>query len=349
MEVFIILFVLIIISLIFLAGKKNYIIYKYIFLLLTIYLMIISGFRDISVGLDTIGYYHYFNRDLDFYDIGEYYGYQGMLFWYSALIIKHLFDDFQVLLILIGFVSIGLFSRFIWKYSRYPLLSLFIYASGGFFAIGLSLVRQYLALSLLIYAFDFIANRKILKFIFMVIVAILIHPSSLLFLPAYFISTIAVKKKTILLYIVSTIVGFVLAGIVINVMSALFFGGLYSLDDDTIGGGKITFIAYIIILLIALIRKNTLINNSRLNVMYINFLWITIMIQSTAFIFPIASRAAYMYGVFLIVFIPEIIYSLKNIYFKVSVTTMLIILLLSIYFLKFYNLNDIYPYKFFIK
>ena len=201
MEVFVIVYFFIILSIIFFSIKKNKLLYGYIAIVTTLYLMMLSGFRDISIGIDTMSYYSYYNRDLSIEDLGEYYGYQGMLFWLFMSFIKEVFDDYQVVLIIVAIVSVGLISRFIWKYSRYPMISLFIYSTGGFFAIGLSLVRQYLALSIIVYSFDYIVKRDFIKFFITLIVAFCVHPSSVLFLPAYFISRIKVNKKSIIIYL----------------------------------------------------------------------------------------------------------------------------------------------------
>lgn len=347
MEVFVILYFFIILSIIFFSIKKNKLLYGYIAIVTTLYLIMLSGFRDISIGIDTMSYYTYYNRDLSIEDLGEYYGYQGMLFWLFMSFIKEVFNDYQVVLIIVAIVSVGLISRFIWKYSRYPMISFFIYSIGGFFAIGLSLVRQYLALSIIVYSFDYIVKRDFIKFFITLIIAFCIHPSSVLFLPAYFISRIKVNKKSIVIYLLLLSCSFFIGRIVIDIMSNLFFGGLYIIEIDDDAGGKFTFVAYCIILLITLFRYKILLKNNKNNLILINFLWVLTIIQSTAFIFPIASRVGYMYGIFILILLPEIIYSLNRIYSKILFTTIMIIMLLFVYFYKFYNLNDIYPYKFF--
>lgn len=349
MEVFIIFFIYITIFIGIFSVYKNKKLMKYIVFISGLYLGLLSGLRDVSVGIDTGSYYSYFMRDLEWNEIAEYYHYQGLLFWYFLKYVYDYFYEYQLVLVIVGLISVFFISRHIWKYSRYPLLSLMIYVSGGFFSIGLSLVRQYLALSVLVYSIDYIIQKKFKYFLLLLIIAFFIHPSSILFLPAYFFANRKINKKNTAFYLLGLCGSFVLASIVIDVMSYVFFNGLYVIETDKDAGGKITFLAYLVVLMIAFFRRNELLINNINNQVFFNLLWIATIIQSTAFVFPIASRVAYMYSIFLITFIPEIIYSFKSVYYKILFNILTVSVFLIIYFYKFYNLNNVYPYKFFFE
>ena len=327
---------------------KNKYLEKYIFYIAIIYLICISGFRDVTIGTDKMSYYGYFMRNLEYGEIAEYYHYQGILFWHIFYWVKDIFYEYQIILVITSFISITLIGMYIWKLSKYKFLSLLIYTTCGFYAIGMSMLRQYIAISILTYATIYIRERNLRKFIICFVLAMLIHASSILFLPAYFIGYIKMNKKNIFIYIVITIIICILTKIIINTISNIFFGGGYEFFIGEEGGGKVTFVGYVLILLISLLLKKRILLDNK-NLIFYNLLWIAIIIQSTAFIFPIASRAAYLYSMTLIVFIPEIIYIIRDIKWKYISISFLIGICLFIYFYKFYNLNNVYPYKFFFE
>jgi hypothetical protein len=331
---------------------KNKYLEKYLFIICGIYLICIAGLRASDIGIDTTTYYNAFYNELpnDIYNIYE--NGTAIAFWAYAYMIKRLTNSYQILLFCDAVISVGLIMRYIYGKSKNCWLSLLFYVTCGFYAIGLHLIKQYLAMSIIIYSIDYIINRKKKGFFFCVFLAALIHPAAILFLPAYFIAYREISIKNNIIYLIFSVICFALGKYILTLISALLFNGLYgtlySLDNDS-ETGQMMFLVYLIVLAFLLIKKNHILLIDSNNIIYYNFLWIIIAIQSFSYYFAIASRVTYFYSITLVSFIPSLLYSIDNKYCRRLLTILFCITCLYAYYTKFYNLNDIYPYKFFFE
>ncbi len=351
MEVFILFFSLILCSKLVFCFYHNIFLEKYVTCLCGVYLFLIAGLRDVSVGIDTMTYYNafYYQMPKSTEDIIAQYGILTSLFWHIAYMIRALTDEYQILLFCSSAFSIGIISKYIQKYSPDKMLSFLFFSTCGFFAIGLHLVRQYIAIAIAVYSFNFIRERRFFFFLICILIGVLIHPSIALFFPAYFIAYKRITLKNSLIYIFCIILSFFIGEFMIDTFSMFLFNGRYNEILNLDKTGQNMFFVYIVILLVGFSRLKVILKQDIKNTIYYNFLWMTLVIQSMSFVFSIASRVAYMYSIFLIVFIPKIICSYKNPLMRYGATALMIFGCLTAYFYKFYNLNEIYPYKFFFE
>lgn len=175
-------------------NKKKYFSKIYIFSVSTI-LFFIMALRHHSVGIDTQQYmfrYQNFPVELtaDAFKGGE------TLFYGISTILSKIGVSFQVYLAIISFIIVFSFMKFYYKYSYNVALTLFLHVTIGSFAITMSTIRQSIAICIILFSFDALINRKMKKFIALVLFATLIHTSALFFITMYFISRIKIKKKT---------------------------------------------------------------------------------------------------------------------------------------------------------
>lgn len=93
-------------------------------------------------------------------------------------------QESYLLFIVISAITIGSIMYIIIKKSKNPILSLTIFLLAGFFFDSLNIVRQYLAISLVVLGYPFLLNnnKKILLFIPFVIVAGLMHSTAFIML-----------------------------------------------------------------------------------------------------------------------------------------------------------------------
>lgn len=143
-----------------------------------------SALRGPDIGNDTQQYIQVFKdvnkQNIDFSETRYEIGY----LWMNK-IIGYFTNNYQWLFIVYSifiFFSVG---RFIEKYSRIPWLSLFLFFTYGFFNFSFTAVRQAIAISCLLFSFDFIKERKFLKFAILVSIASLFHTTAILFITAY--------------------------------------------------------------------------------------------------------------------------------------------------------------------
>lgn len=168
-----------------------------------IFMIILAGARD-WVGAD-------YGEYLKTYD---YYGLKGdyteplkkALFqdakldmeWLWLLIGKLFFDFglfFRYFTIFIAILSIGIKFLTFEKTVVYPAMAMMLYVFPSYFSGDLGQMRQALAMGFLLYSFVFIRDRNLPLFLLMIYLAIGFHKSAIVFLPAYWLATIRLTPR----------------------------------------------------------------------------------------------------------------------------------------------------------
>ena len=88
-------------------------------------------------------------------------------------------DDYQGIFVVTSFLTISLFYRFFLRMSINPALSVFIYAFGGFYLEDFNLVKQGLAIAILVNTLEFALRKKHLAFVLATLLAASFHASAL--------------------------------------------------------------------------------------------------------------------------------------------------------------------------
>lgn len=167
----------------FLAGRKR---------IVTLFLMACLGFAIIIVagmrwetGTDWHSYLYYFNM-ID----NRPFGASGMEIGYELLVrtFKFFIADLTPFLFFCATFIVSLTYYTLFKHSKFPLFSLFLLISYSMVGSGFG-VRQDLSIALTLFSITYIVERSFMKFAFVMFLAALIHKSSLIFFPAYFLYT----------------------------------------------------------------------------------------------------------------------------------------------------------------
>ncbi|MCL2638740.1 MAG: EpsG family protein [Oscillospiraceae bacterium] len=171
--------------------KKTYLVF--IFSLIAL----VSALRSINIGVDTR---QFCNAYLEI----------GYLNWDRALALRYepgfillckllnlISADFQLLLIVSsGFVAFST-ARFILKNSDDIAISSFVFFC-MFFAQSMNLMRQYLALGVLLFGINLIKEKKYFKFLLVSLAAMMFHYSAIICLIYFFLYKIKIKKGMLL-------------------------------------------------------------------------------------------------------------------------------------------------------
>lgn len=175
----------------------------YIAIFLGIFLVLLSSIRW-NTGTDWISYYYFFihNNSLDEFLSGDFeIGYAVLN--YS---IKNIIAQYNILLGIMALSIICLKYRCIFLYSIFPLMSLalnFANSNGDLFP-----VRQTIAIAMILYSVHFIIQRKKILFIANIVLASTFHISALVFLPAYFIFYLNIRRRYLVIgAFVSIVIG----------------------------------------------------------------------------------------------------------------------------------------------
>lgn len=181
--------------------------------------ILISGLRHISVGPDTIQYANSFARagittwKQVFHSLYRVYieGYSpqasaenflykdpGYLLFQK---IAHIFtDDYQVFLIIIAVIFFAAMGRFIYKNSEDPCFSFVLFSTLFYSFYAITGLRQTVATALVVFlGYEFIKERKFWKFVLVAVLAFMLHKSSIIFVPFYFLSRIKISGRYLLL------------------------------------------------------------------------------------------------------------------------------------------------------
>ncbi|WP_425609801.1 EpsG family protein, partial [Vibrio splendidus] len=167
---------------VFIFSKNNHI-SNFAYFSVFLYLTLLSGFRY-DVGTDFSNYLHYFYLiELGYDDVAEIsFVY---LFKFSQFIGLTEQFVFFVLALIISFGFISYFKYFCDK-SGFLAIYLFFTVSIFYFA-SFNLVRQFTAVAIFLFSVRYIIERRMFKYILMILFSSSFHISALLMLPLYFV------------------------------------------------------------------------------------------------------------------------------------------------------------------
>jgi hypothetical protein len=318
------IYIILIICLLLLSNSKKGI-------LSFIILFLISGFRDISVGTDTINYSRIFENPNSFERINDFiwiylnsfFLEQGLSFHYILIIATFIFLLMIYLTALKMKVNVGL--------SFFYLVSFFFYFQ------SFNITRQLIAASIILYAFTFIIDRKLLFFLLFVFIASGFHFSAIFVAPFYFISNKSYKPALVIPLLFSS---YLVGGLItisdilgkIN-LNIVYSSLLDSTDDLNLGFSISRFFLNVYVSYLVLRNKG--------NSLLINLLIVGVLILNLLAPFGYISRFAYYFMIVQVVLLPEYQLMRNKRLHVISVLYSLVIF----FYLLINNNGGIYPYK----
>lgn len=237
-------------------------------------------------------------------------------------------------LITLYFLKKGI-ERNLKKKERSKNIYIVFYALPLFYLNFLSLLRQGVAISLVFYSYVYIKDRKLIKFIFMILLASLFHKTALIIIPIYFFYNIEPNRK---LYIFMLGVGVffdkIFTELVIEYNIPLISKyRIYIINSIGEGGTKLSYIIFfigLIILLLLYLDKKFYQKNTFLIIMTLSGVFIYCSLISSGHLGP---RMSIYFFIYILYLIPEIEKSLEKIgisKYLISIF-MLVILILQLY------------------
>lgn len=117
--------------------------------------------------------------------------------------------DYQAFITIISMFAMFAYMRFVKKYSPSPIQSVLCFLGLMYFTFLFDALKQAMAMSVLLFAFDAIIDRKPVKFVLLVLIAMQFHFPALVFLPAYWIGRMKVSKSYFALLAVMLLVTYI--------------------------------------------------------------------------------------------------------------------------------------------
>ncbi len=289
---------------------------RFLLMLSCIELIILTGLRGYTVGADTKTYIdaltHY--TGISFTEV-----FTAKLVWPFDFEIGYFFftklcgflhiSPTLFLIIIACIIYIPVF-KYICRESAHPYISVLVYFAFGFFSYSLGIFRQFIAIGIILSAIRYIEERRLLKYLIAVLIAMLFHTTAFIALPLYLLVRIDWRKKAIMIAIlVSEIVLVIVGRIVIEIAIKLFpsyagyLGGIY----DVQGGSYLNLIFLNIVLFAFIFLKRSKPHNDARTALICAQLVIAILLQCCAYHMALFGRIVPYYSIALMIAIPDII------------------------------------------
>ena len=262
------------------------------------YMYLTGDLMKYSTEYSVVGSYGWFSDEV-FHE-----GRNAGFYWLMKLISLITHGDFQSLLLLIAVITEVIVAILIYRYSPMPWFSYLVWNCMGFYVAGFSLIKQYLAMSIIMCAMMCIFEKNLKGFLIFTLIAGFIHMPALIFLPAYFIAERKVTMRTILGYIVFAGIIFLFRNQIVNQLTEFYY------DEETFQrvttglGGRFTVI--LLILLCGFCIKGF---KEKPFEKLFNIIVVAAVLQMFSNFDNVFSRLADYYLQFTVLFIPMIFYT----------------------------------------
>ena len=310
------------------------------------------AFRDVSVGTDLKTYLPIFEevKISSFIDIisisREFTGYEKGYLLLNYII--SFFGDSRLLLIIISGIYIYSVSYYISKFSPIPFFSLLLFVLANFYFSGMNLLRQFLAIAVLLFSLKYTINRSLIRFLFTVLIASTIHRTALAFIPVYFLYPIQLTRKYIGLVVALSLLSYFVLGqfLFSHLLSLMELSKFEKYILAGANGGMIFYLFIlcftILIIFIPLEKRNEPINRT-----FVHMMLLALCVQSFAVTIAELARLTQFFFIGFIVYLPCLISCCK----KACLRLFLIVSFAALMFAYFIvtapnNTDSVIPYKF---
>ena len=303
------------------------------FLLISfIIIVFLMSTRTFSTGTDTRMYISFFekvsNYKFNLKIIGNYY---EPLFIIINILLSYISSNPRFFIIVTSSIICYAFYTLIKKNSKNYFLSVLIFIGLLFFYSTMNTIRQYLAISIIIFGYNFIKNKKILPYMICVVLATLMHSSALVGILIYPLYNMKYNRfRVIIIFLIAIVSNIFISDLINNIYTILNRTNYYEyrIGKENISN-LIHMILYLIIYLFSLyLTKKNKINNEGHNSFYLYIFIMTSAFSLIAMNLNVLSRATTYFNIFSIICIPNVIEeNIKNRKNKFIITIVLILFL----------------------
>lgn len=285
-------------------SQKNKKVRDAIFYVMCAQLLFLAVFKTPDFGVDSINYTAWFFRwrEMPLIDILTTYGTEPGYIILNKLI--GLFtDDIIVFYGIVAVITLIPQFIFIQRYSTLTGLALVLFTALGFHEFSMSILRQALALSVYVWGFKYISERRFWKYAFFVLLAFCFHRTAAITIFLYFLYPWrATFSRLLSSFAVSF--GLFLAGPWVLQILNRWVGRSYVLDY---GAGRNLYILLWFLTWAIYVIGEKRINNEAIKAHY-DSLNIASVFQSFSMVMETFGRAIQYYQISLIILIPDVVY-----------------------------------------
>ena len=165
-------------------------------------LFVLLACRDVSVGTDTKSYYYFFSEcgKISFVEAFAY-GNEGLFVFFNWIISKITNQNYQIYLVIVSAITVFPMLKLYEEDQSNGFLQIVLFVNMATFVMLFSGIRQGLAISIGVFAFKYVRQRKMIKFMLCVLVACGFHASAFIVLIMYPIYNANIRRRSIWLII----------------------------------------------------------------------------------------------------------------------------------------------------
>ncbi|WP_042199051.1 EpsG family protein [Paenibacillus camerounensis] len=319
-------------------------------------IFIVAAFRDITVGTDTKQYQIIYSTlaHINYSDIFDIYRSE-----YGYILLNKVLSFFtlepQAITIVTSGLIVLLMAIFVYNNSQNVYVSTFLFLTTFYFCISMNASRQFISVVLICNSFYFLKRQKTKLFIFMILLASLFHLSSIVFLVVIILKFIKPNAKNFIIIctfsLVVTLILMFSNDAILNIFSyydvyqnTRFFTG------NSVRGTYLIWVAQLALAFISIfiLNKNQKKYNdvTKFEMFYLSiFMVFSVSMGLIGTKLFILSRMTYYFGVFMIIFIPNILAKINKVGMLVYIPLYLVLTLYYFYMLKSGS-EGVVPYNF---
>lgn len=111
----------------------------------------------------------------------------------------------------------------IWRYSKNPFMSVFLFLNTYLFYLDMNFIRQSIAMSIMCFAYGFLQDRKIWRYLLLCAAAAAFHLTALYMAPVLFITFIKLNLKTLPIYAGAVVLYFALSDMALKFVLSVIY------------------------------------------------------------------------------------------------------------------------------
>lgn len=276
------------------------------------------AFRGFDIGNDTKMYLNLFNKcGIEKWSILKYNTYFEKGYVVFNILLSYISKSSRFFMIIMSAIFNYGFYRFIKKYSKNYLLSTLMYLGLLFFYTSMTMMRQFCAILIVLYALKYAEQKKIIPFILCIIFASLFHSSAWIGIIYYFIDNLKfTKKRVIIILIISMVLSAFIGPAVDKFYSIIGRTNYYEsrVGSDSISTILYAFIYFILFFICYIVSHKK--HSEELKDEKTNFYLYSILLASCTSILAInmniLSRAILYFSILTIIAVPNILYTYLN-------------------------------------
>ncbi len=233
----------------------------------------------------------------------------------TTYVMKFVYDrtdgNYQTFIIIWSAVTMVCFLHFIRRYSTSPLQSVLFFFGLLFYTLWFNALKQAMAMSFILLAFDGIMDRKLWKFLLWVAVATVFHYPALVFLPAYWIANMKLGRRYLVLLALLLVVVYFLRDQIVDTMTDVYFGEDNAHTMEATGRFLMNKVIVMLLIVVAAVVIRPPSDSDRLYSGLLALMGVAAVLQTFAGYGNIFERLADYYFQFSVVFIPMIFEDVK--------------------------------------